>query len=128
MLVPFLISFLVLFVVIMIAVTVASKFWDAKRMKQVSSMLKTAAGAEQPQMSISNLLMEPSEEKGSMMERFLEGLDIVQKLQVQMQQAGLDWTPIKLLAMMAMCAVVGGLLGVRFAYLGYGYTSLVLGL
>lgn len=128
MLVPFLISFLVLFVVIMIAVTVASKFWDAKRMKQVSSMLKTAAGEEPQQMSISNLLMEPVEEKHSVMERFLEGLDIVQKLQVQMQQAGLDWTPTKLLVMMLMCAGVGALLGVRFAFVGYGYTSLLLGL
>jgi tight adherence protein B len=128
MLIPFLISFLVLFVVIMIAVTVASKFWDAKRMKQVSSMLKTAAGQEQQQISVSNLLMEPMEDKHSFMERFLEGLDIVQKLQVQMQQAGLDWTPIKLLVMMLMFALVGGLLGVRFAFVGYGYTSLLLGL
>ena len=39
MLAPFLVSFLVIFVVIMIAVTLASKFWDNKRKKQVSSML-----------------------------------------------------------------------------------------
>ena len=57
MLAPFLLSFLVLFVVILIAVTVASKFWDNKRKKQVSSMLKTASGEQSPEISISNLLM-----------------------------------------------------------------------
>jgi|SRR5579864_1327570 tight adherence protein B len=128
MLLPFLVSFLILFVVIMISVTVASKFWDSKRKKQVSAMLKTATGAEQQEVSISNLLMEPSEENNSFMERFLDRLDITQKLQVYVSQAGLDWTPLKFLVMMLMCAVVGGLLGLRFAFIGYGYTSVVLGL
>jgi len=68
---PFAVSFLVLFVVIMIAVTVASKFWDAKRKKQVSSMLKTASGEKGVEVSISNLLMEPSEDARSFMERFI---------------------------------------------------------
>jgi len=86
MLAPFLLSFLVLFVVILIAVTVASKFWDNKRKKQVSSMLKTASGEERSEISISNLLMEPSEDGRSFMERFIEGLDIAQKLQTKMTQ------------------------------------------
>ena len=55
MLAPFLVSFLVLFVVVMVAVTMASKFFDAKRKKQVNSMLKTATGEAQPEVSISNL-------------------------------------------------------------------------
>ena len=89
---PFIVAFLFLFVVIMVAVTVASKFWDAKRKKQVSSMLKTAAGEQGQEVSISNLLMEPSEERRSFMERFLDGLDVAQKLQIQMPagRSGLD--------------------------------------
>ncbi|HUJ24277.1 MAG TPA: type II secretion system F family protein [Bryobacteraceae bacterium] len=128
MLAAFLVSFLVLFVVIMIAVTVASKFWDAKRRKQVSSMLNTATGEQGTEVSISNLLMEPTDEGRSVMERFIEGLDIAQRLQVQMQQAGLDWTPLKFLVMTVVCAVIGGVIGVRFPVAGFGLTSVILGL
>lgn len=125
---PFAVSFLVLFVVIMIAVTVASKFYDAKRKKQVSSMLKTASGEKGAEVSISNLLMEPAEDAHSFMERFIEGLDIAQKLQVQMQQAGMDWTPMKFLVLSVIFSVVGGLIGLRFPIMGYGITSVVFGL
>jgi tight adherence protein B len=128
MLVPFIVSFLVLFVIIMVAVTVASKFFDTKRKKQVSSMLKTATGEAQPEVSVSNLLMEPAEEQRSFMERFIEGLDIAQKLQVQMQQAGLDWSPIKFLVLTLVFSVVGAVIGLRFPFMGFGYTSLALGL
>ena len=127
MLAPFLLSFLVLFVVMMVAITMASKFFDAKRKKQVSSMLKTATGEAQPEVSISNLLMEPAEEQRSFMERFLEGLDIAQKLQAQMQQAGLDWSPLKFLVLTLVFFVIGAVLGLRFQFLGFGYTSLALG-
>jgi tight adherence protein B len=125
---PFIIAFLFLFVVIMVAVSVASKFWDSKRKKQVSSMLKTAAGEKGQEVSISNLLMEPSEERRSFLERFLDGLDITQKLQIQIQQAGLDWTPIKFVIMAVVCAVIGGIIGLRFPILGFGVTSAVFGM
>src|SRR5437879_11208731 len=120
MLAPFLLSFLVLFVVMMVAITMASKFFDAKRKKQVSSMLKTATGEAQPEVSVSNLLMEPAEEQRSFMERFIEGLDIAQKLQVQMQQAGLDWSPIKFLVLTLVFSLVGGVIGLRFPFMGFG--------
>jgi tight adherence protein B len=127
MLGPFIISFLVLFVVIMVAATVGSKYFDNKRKKQVSSMLKTA-GEKEPEVSLSNLLMEPSEDNRSWMERFIEGLDFAQKLQIQMQQAGLDWTPIKFLILSIMCSVIGGVAGVKFPVLGFGISSAVFGL
>jgi tight adherence protein B len=91
-------------------------------------MLKTASGEQSPEISISNLLMESAEGSRSFMERFIEGLDIAQKLQIKMTQAGLDWTPTKFLVLMVMCAGVGGLIGLRFPFIGYGLTSLVLGL
>ncbi len=125
---PFIIAFLFLFVVIMIAVTVASKFWDAKRKSQVSAMLKTASGEKGPEVSISNLLMEPSDDGRSFFEKFLDGLDIIQKLQVQIQQAGLDWTPLKFLIMALVCSLVGGLIGLRFPVMGFGITSVAFGL
>ena len=125
---PFIIAFLFLFVVIMVAVSVASKFWDSKRKKQVSSMLKTAAGEKGQEVSISNLLMEPSEERRSFLERFLDGLDVTQKLQIQFQQAGLDWTPVKFVAMALVCAVIGAVIGLRFPIIGFGITSAVFGL
>jgi tight adherence protein B len=126
MLTPFIISFLVLFIVIMVAATLGTKFFDNKRKKQVSSMLKTA-GEKEPEVSISNLLMEPSDDNRSWMERFIEGLDFAQKLQAQMQQAGLDWSPMKLLIMSVMCSVIGGVAGIKFPILGFGVSSLVFG-
>ena len=128
MITPFIISFLVLFIVVMVAITVASKFWDAKRKKQVSSMLETAAGEKAPEISLSNLLMEPSDDHRSWFERFIEGLDFAQKLQTQMQQAGLDWTPTKFLILSVMCSFIGGLAGLRFPILGFGISSVVFGL
>jgi tight adherence protein B len=126
MLTPFIISFLVLFIVIMVAATLGTKYWDNKRKKQVSSMLKTA-GEKEPEVSISNLLMEPSDDNRSWMERFIEGLDFAQKLQIQMQQAGLDWSPMKLLIMSVMCSFIGIIAGVKFPILGFGVSSLVFG-
>jgi tight adherence protein B len=126
MLAPFIISFLVLFVVIMVAATVGTKYFDNKRKKQVSSMLKTA-GEKAPEVSISNLLMEPSEDNRSWMERFIEGLDFAQKLQIQAQQAGLDWSPMKLLVLTVFCSFIGGVAGLRFPVLGFGVSSLVFG-
>jgi tight adherence protein B len=124
---PFIVSFLVLFIVIMVAVTLGSKFFDAKRKKQVSSMLQTASGEKTPEVSISNLLMEPSDDGRSWFERFIEGLDFAQKLRVQMQQAGLDWTPMKFLILSVMCSGIGILVGLRFQILGFGITSAVFG-
>ena len=120
--------FLVLFVVVMIAVSVASKFYDTKRKKQVSSMLKTASGEKSAEISISNLLMEPAGDTRSFMERFIEGLDVTQKLQIKMQQAGLDWTPMKFLILSAMTCFVGVLIGIRFPIIGFGISSAVYGL
>ena len=120
--------FLVLFVVVMIAVSLASKFYDTKRKKQVSSMLKTASGEKSAEISISNLLMEPAGDTRSFMERFIEGLDVTQKLQVKIQQAGLDWTPMKFLILSAMTCFVGVLLGLRFPVIGFGISSAVYGL
>jgi len=126
MLTPFIISFLVLFIVIMVAATLGTKYFDNKRKKQVSSMLKTA-GEKEPEVSISNLLMEPSEDNRGWMERFIEGLDFAQKLQAQMQQAGLDWSPMKLLVLSVLCSVIGIVAGIKFPVLGFGISSLVFG-
>ena len=54
--------------------------------------------------------------------------NVAQKLQTHMQQAGLDWTPMKFLILSVVCAVIGGVLGVRFPVMGYGYTSVAFGL
>jgi len=126
-LIPFLFAFLILFVVVMIAASVAYKFWDNKRKKQVSSMLQT--GEEKaPEISISNLLMEPTDDGRSIMEKFIEGLDVAQKLQAHMSQAGLNWTPMKFLVISIVCAIIGGVVGVRFPVMGFGVTSVVFGL
>jgi tight adherence protein B len=72
--------------------------------------------------------MEPTDDGHSFMEKFIDGLDLAQKLQVQMQQAGLDWTPMKFLVLSIICSIIGGIVGVRFPIIGFGTTSVVFGL
>jgi len=127
MLLPFLAAFLILFIVVMIAVTLASKYWDNKRKKQVSSMLQSDE-EKAPEVSISNLLMEPTDDSRSFMEKFIDNLDVMQKLQAHMSQAGLSWTPMKFVFLSIVCAIIGGVLGMRFPVLGMGLTSVVFGL
>ena len=127
MLMPFLFAFLILFVVVLVAASLAYKFWDNKRKKQVSSMLQTE-GEKPPEVSITSLLMEPTDDGRSVMEKFIENLDVAQKLQAQMSQAGLNWTPTKFLVMSIICAVIGGVVGLRFPIMGKGITSMVFGL
>ncbi len=126
MVMPFLFAFLILFVVVMVAATLASKYWDNKRKKQVSSMLQTDE-EKPPEVSISNLLMEPTDDGRSFMEKFIENLDVAQKLQAHMSQAGLSWTPMKFLFISIVCAIIGGVAGVRFPVIGLGTTSAVSG-
>jgi tight adherence protein B len=45
-----------------------------------------------------------------------------------MSQAGLNWTPMKFLVISIVCAILGGLVGVRFPVMGMGITSVVFGL
>jgi tight adherence protein B len=116
MLSTILIAFLVLFVLVLLSATLGLKFFDSQRKRQVTAMLQTVSGDATPQ--VSNLLIEPEDLAGGPIQRLLGKFNFVTKVQEQLQQAGMNWTPGKLFSVMGGMAVCGALIGLRFGLLG----------
>src|ERR1051325_9181810 len=110
--VVFLVSFLIVFVLMLFAVSIGMKYLEAKRKKHVKGMLQTAAG--EPVVSITSRLkeIEPDESQG--LKGFIRSLEFSRHAKAQLLQAGLTWTPTKLLGMMGGMAAAGILLGCLF--------------
>jgi len=98
-------AFVVVFALILLAVSVGLKFFDARRKKQVSNMLHTAAG--EPVVAITNLLRELEGEKPKGFRQVLASLQFTKHAQEQIQQAGLSWSPSRLVAAMGLMAIPG---------------------
>jgi len=107
------VAFVVVFALIMIAVSVGLKFFDARRKKQVSDMLSTAAG--EPVVTITNLLKEIEPDKPTGFRAVVRSLQFSRHVQEQIQQAGLSWTSNRLLSAMALMAIPGFGLGILLA-------------
>jgi len=103
------VAFVVVFALIMIAVSVGLKFFDARRKKQVSDMLSTAAG--EPVVTITSLLKEIEPDKPTGFKAVLRSLQFSRHLQEMIQQAGLTWTSNRLLSAMGLMAIPGFGLG-----------------
>jgi tight adherence protein B len=99
------VSFIVVFALILIAVSVGLKFFDARRKSQMVSMLQTAAG--EPVVTITNLLKEIEPENPGGFKQLLSSLHFSEHAQKQLLQAGLDWTPARLMGTMATLGLVG---------------------
>jgi len=119
------ISFVVVFALVLLAVSVGMKFFDARRKKQVGDMLKTAAG--EPVTTIANLLKEAEPEKPTGVKRLIASLQFSRHAQVQIQQAGMNWSASRLLAAMALLALPGLGIGALAPFLFNGpVTSIAL--
>jgi tight adherence protein B len=92
-------------VLVLIAVSAGMKFLDARRKRQVSNMLQTASGAETVQ--IANLLKDMDQGKPSGFKNLLARLQFSQHAAEQIQQAGMNWSPSKLLVIMGLAAIPG---------------------
>ena len=66
------------------------KFFDARRKKQMVDMLHTAAG--ETVVTITNLLRDADNEKGTALNRLVKSLQFTKHAQKQIQQAGLTWS------------------------------------
>jgi tight adherence protein B len=104
------VAFVVVFALIMIAVSVGLKFFDARRKKQVSDMLSTAAG--EPVVTITSLLKEIEPDKPTGFKAVVRSLQFSRHVQEQIQQAGLNWTSNRLLSSMGLMAIPGMGLGI----------------
>ena len=121
------VSFVVVFALTMLAVSLGLKFFDARRKTQMTDMLRTAAG--EPVVAIENLLKELNSENPSGFKALLASLSFTRRAQEQIRQAGLNWSPTRLLTMMAIAAIIGLVLGTMFPFLVNGpITAVVLGM
>jgi tight adherence protein B len=121
------VAFVVVFALILLAVSVALKFFDARRKKQVTGMLQTASG--EPVVAMANLLKEIDAERPSGFKAVVASLHFSQHAQEQIQQAGLTWSSSHLLAAMGLLAIPGLGLGAMMPFLVNGpITAVVLAL
>jgi tight adherence protein B len=107
------VAFVVVFALIMIAVSVGLKFFDARRKRQVASMLQTASG--EPVVTVANLLKEIEPDKPTGLKAVVQSLQFSKHAQEMIQQAGLNWTPTRLISAMALMTVPGAALGMMVA-------------
>jgi tight adherence protein B len=103
------VCFVVLFALIMLAVSVGLKFFDSRRKKQVVDMLQTASG--EPVTRLTNLLRELETEKKTGLNAVASTLRFNDHAAALLQQAGLSWTPGRLLTVMGVMAGMGLLIG-----------------
>ncbi|RPI19668.1 MAG: type II secretion system F family protein [Acidobacteriales bacterium] len=107
-----LVSFFGIFAVVLIAVSAGWGVLEAQRKKKVVGMLETVAG--QTTLADTTILKESGTEAGSFVDQLVSQMDVAAKLQGKLQQAGLDWSVGKLLALMGAAGIAGALLGFRF--------------
>jgi tight adherence protein B len=103
------VAFIVVFALIMIAVSVGLKFFDARRKRQVASMLQTASG--EPVVTVANLLKEIEPDKATGLKALVASLHFSRHAQEMIQQAGLNWTASRLLSAMGLMTIPGAGLG-----------------
>ena len=111
-----LIVFLLLFVMSLISFVLVSKFAETRRKKNVAAVLRNAAGGEETfqEPAILNSGSRQPDALSGILERF--GLSA--KLDKLLRQAGLEWSPARLVSMMAIAGAAGFLLGSQIRILG----------
>jgi tight adherence protein B len=123
MLVAALVSGIVIFALALVATSVGLKYHDARRKKQVSDMLQTAAG--ETVTPAANLLKDIDPDQPTGMKAVLNKLHFSRHAQEQIQQAGLDWSPTRLLTAMGLAMIPGLGLGAWTKILLNGTTSAI---
>ena len=117
------VSFVVVFALMLMAVSVALKFFDARRKKQVVDMLHTAAG--EITVSVTTLLKEIDSGKPTGFKRLVGSLQFSKHAAEQIQQAGLNWSPSRLIAAMGLAMIPGLGIGLLFPVILNGPTTAI---
>ncbi len=115
------ISFVVVFALMLLAVSVGLKFFDARRKKQVVNMLHTAAG--ETNVSISTLLKEIDSGTPTGLKRLVSSMEFSRHVSEMIQQAGLNWSPSRLITAMGLAMIPGFGLGLLFPLVVNGPTT-----
>jgi tight adherence protein B len=99
------VAFVVLFALVLLAVSVGMKFFDARRKKQVTGMLKMATG--EPEVTITHLLKELDSDREPGFRRMVSRFQFTKHAQTQIQQAGLSWSPMRMISAMGLATIPG---------------------
>jgi tight adherence protein B len=115
------IIFLVLFAVLMMAVGLGSRFLEMRSKKQLETMLNPESAAlEEVETSI---LVTPTDRDP--LDAFLERSALQGKIQIMLQQGGLQWAPSHLLLAMVVGVLAGGFLGYVLQPLGFAIAGML---
>jgi tight adherence protein B len=101
----FVVPFVILFVLILLAVSVGMKFYDARRKKHVAGMLQTAAGEHV--VTATKLLKDVEADRPPGFRRTLSGFQFTKHAQEQIQQAGMSWSPTRMVSAMGLAMIPG---------------------
>ena len=123
MLIAAVVSGIVIFALALVAASVGWKYYDARRKKQVSDMLQTAAG--ETAAPVTNLLKDIDPDQPTGLKALLGKLQFTRHAQEQIQQAGLNWSPTRLITAMGLAMIPGLGLGAWTKILLNGTTSAV---
>jgi tight adherence protein B len=115
------VSFVVVFALILLAVSVALKFFDARRKKQVTGMLQTASG--ESVVTVTHLLKEIDLDKPGGLKGVIKTFQFSKHAQEQIQQAGMSWSSTRLLAAMGLAMIPGLGLGALVPFIMNGPTT-----
>ena len=99
-----LITFLVLFAIVMVAVSLGYRFLESQRKRSVQGMLNAVSG-ESPEVVEPTVLMEQRAEDP--LEGLLKNSGFKPPLERFIQQAGVDWSPGRLMLVILIGAAVG---------------------
>ncbi|MCU1339153.1 MAG: type secretion system protein [Bryobacterales bacterium] len=117
------VSFLVLFAIVMVAVSVGYRFLETQRKKQVEGMLHVVSG--DPSERTESIVLEPVAEDP--LESFFRKTGEIEQLRKFIQQAGLTWSPTRLVTSTFIAAIAGALLGWFLRPLGFVALSILAG-
>jgi tight adherence protein B len=101
-------GFVGIFVLVMITVSLGLKFYETRRKKHVTEVLQTVAGTT---VVATTKLLKDLDDQRSGLDKLIESTDFRKQAGAMLQQAGLDWTPQKLVATMAFAMVPGLVVG-----------------
>lgn len=99
------VSFVIVFALVLLAISVGTKFVDAQRKKQMANLLETASGDSA--VSVATLLKELDPERRTGLKALVSSFQFSRHAQVQLQQAGLNWSSTRLLAAMGLASIPG---------------------
>jgi tight adherence protein B len=100
------VSFVIVFALVVAAAGAGFKFFETRRRQSVAGMLRAVAG--ESESVTTTVLRDLESRKSSPMEALIKRLKVGDRVRAAIQQAGLNWTPARLLTMM-IGAGCGGL-------------------